>query len=106
MNRDPRRPGGSIDERVEQRPIGDRVAAVEHSFRFAVGRCDRSRVEMVAPDHDGRFDFAAFHQIIHGHAKLGALAVAEPANPRGQSLKLNPLSGELHPARQSLVLGK
>jgi len=30
--------GGRVDERVEQRPIGNRVAAIEHPFGFAIRR--------------------------------------------------------------------
>ena len=61
---------------------------------------------MIAPDHDGRFDLTAFHQLVHRDPKLGALAITEPANPRGQSLKMNPLLCELHPTRQRLIFWK
>ena len=61
---------------------------------------------MIAPDHDRCLDFAALHQLVHRDAKLSAFAVTEPANSRGQSLKLNPLLSELHPARQRLVFRK
>ena len=40
VNRYPRRAGGSVDKRVEQRPIGNCIAAIEHSFGFSIGRCD------------------------------------------------------------------
>ena len=40
VNRNPRCAGSGVDERVEQRPVGDGVAAVEHAFRFPIGRCD------------------------------------------------------------------
>src|SRR5713101_4507259 len=55
---------------------------------------------MIASNYNWRFDFTAFHQLVHRNAELGALAVTEPANPRGQSLKLNPFAGELYPARK------
>src|SRR5207245_10009279 len=61
---------------------------------------------MIASNYNWRFDFTAFHQLVHRNAELGALAVTEPANPRGQSLKLNPFTGELHPARKRLVFRK
>src|SRR5882762_5728351 len=61
---------------------------------------------MVAADHNRRFDFAAFHQLIHREPKLSALAIAQPANPRRQTLKLNSLLSELHPARQRLIFWK
>ena len=69
-------PRRSIDERIEQRPIGDRVAAIEHRFRFAEGRCNRTRIEMIASNDNRRFDLAAPNEFIHGHAKLRAFAVA------------------------------
>ena len=33
----PGRPGGRVDERVEERPVGDGVRAVAHRLRLAVG---------------------------------------------------------------------
>ena len=45
-------------------------------------------------------------QFVYGDAKLSALAVAEPANTRWQSLKVNPVFRELHPARQNRVFRK
>ena len=106
VNRHPGCAGGRVDERVEQRPIGNRIASVDHPLGLAVGRRYRARVEMVAPDHDGRFDFAALHQLVHCDAELCALAITEPANPRRQSLKVNSFSCELHPARERLVSRK
>ena len=80
VNRYPRRAGGSINERVEQRPVRDGIAAVEHAFGFAIGRCDRAGIEMIAADHDRRFDFTAPDQFVHRDAKLGPFPIAEPAN--------------------------
>src|SRR3954466_10797116 len=59
---------------------------------------------MVAADHDRGFKLAALDELVHGDAKLGPFTVAEPANPRGQALKMNSVARELHPARQSFVL--
>src|SRR4030095_381775 len=61
---------------------------------------------MIATNHDRRFDLAAFHQFVHRHAEFGALSVTEPANPRGQSLIMNSLLREFHPARERFVFGK
>ena len=36
MQADPCRAARGVQEGVEQRPIGDRIAAVEHRFRFAI----------------------------------------------------------------------
>src|SRR5215469_15522765 len=61
---------------------------------------------MIATDYNRRFDFAALHQFVYSDAKLSAFAVAEPANTRRQSLKMNSLFRELHPARQNRVFRK
>ena len=50
----PRRRRSGVDQRVEQRPVGDRVGAVEHRLGLAVGRGDRAAVEVVAADDDRR----------------------------------------------------
>ena len=38
VDRHPGRAGGGVDQRVEQRPVGDGVGAVAHAFGLAVGR--------------------------------------------------------------------
>src|SRR5262249_12287744 len=50
VNRYPRCTGSSVYERVEQRPIGDCIATVEHAFRFAIRRCDGAGIEMIPAD--------------------------------------------------------
>src|SRR5438309_12029866 len=61
---------------------------------------------MISTDYNRRLDVAAPYQLVYGDAKLGPLAVAEPANTRRQSLKMNPLFRQLHPARQNRVFRK
>src|ERR1051326_4701438 len=61
---------------------------------------------MIAPNHDRRFDLAALDQLVHRYAELGAFPVTEPANPRGQTLIMDPLLRELHPTRKRFVFGK
>ena len=92
MYGNPRSAGRGIHQRVEQRPVGDGVGAVAHGFGLAERRSDRAGVEVIAADHDGRFQLAVPHQPVHGQAELGALAVAQPADARGQSLKLDALA--------------
>ena len=43
VERDPGRADGGVEQGVEQRPVGDDVAAVLHAFGLAVGRGDASR---------------------------------------------------------------
>ena len=94
VDRNPGRAGRGIHQRIQQRPIGDGVGAVAHGFGFAIGRRHRSGIQMIAPDHDGRFNFSAAHVVVHGEAELGALAVAQPADARGQALELDAVAGE------------
>src|ERR1035438_4739874 len=75
MNRNPRRAAGGAEQRIEQRPVGDGVAAVFHGFGLAKGRGDGTAVEMVASHDDGRLELALLHQVVHGEAEFGALAV-------------------------------
>ena len=106
VNRNPRCARGGIHERVQERPIRDRVAPVEHALGLAIRRRNRAGVEVIAPDHDRRLHFAAFHQLVDGEAKFRAFTIAEPANPAGQSLELNALLRQFHPAREDGVVGK
>ena len=59
---------------------------------------------MVAADHDRRLQFPVPHQAVDRQAELRALAVAEPADARRQSLKLDALARHRNPARQRLVV--
>src|SRR5438067_8111041 len=61
---------------------------------------------MIASDYNRRFDFAVFDQFIHRDAELWTLAITEPADARGQRLKLDPLFRQFHPARMRLILRK
>ena len=60
----PRRARRSVHQRVEQRPIGDGVRAVEHALGFAIGRRHRAGIQMIAADHDRRFDLSAPHIVV------------------------------------------
>src|SRR4030095_14207079 len=97
MNRDPRSAGGGVDEAIEQWPVGDRVTTIGHRFSFPKRRRDRAGVEVVTTNHNRSAELTASDKFVHRHTELGTRAIAEPANARRQSLKLNPLSGELHP---------
>src|SRR5690242_5974794 len=58
---------------------------------------------MVAPDDDGRLDLAAPHQFVEGQPGLIALAIAEPADARGQSLEVDALLRHANPAGERLI---
>src|SRR5260370_16702278 len=59
---------------------------------------------MIAAHHHGGLDFAFRHQVVERQAKLVALAVAQPANSRRQTLELDALLRQLDPASQMLLL--
>ena len=61
---------------------------------------------MIATDHDGRFDSTVADHVVQQQARLGALAQAKPANPRGQSLEGHALFGHREPAVQGFICGK
>ena len=61
---------------------------------------------MIAPHHNGSFEFALLDQVIHGQSKLRTLAVSEPTDARRQALKLNALAREINPAAENAVIGK
>ena len=93
-------------EGVEQRPVGDGVGAVEHALGLAVRRGDGAGVEVVAADDDGRGDLALGDEPVEQLPGLVTLAVAQPADARGQALELDELTGGVEPAVQVLVLGE
>src|SRR6266480_99723 len=61
---------------------------------------------MITSNDNRRFDFAAFDQFIHRDAELCTLAITEPADARGQPLKLDSLFRKFHPAGKSLIFRK
>ena len=97
---------GRVQERVQDRPVRDRVGAVAHRLGLAVGRRHRTGVEVVATDHDRRRDHARPYELVDREAGLGPVAVAEPADPRRQPLKGDTLGSELEPALEQRVVGE
>ena len=61
---------------------------------------------MVAADDDRRAQLAACDHRVEARAEAGALAVAQPADPRGQALEGDPLASVLDPARERRVVGE
>ena len=104
VDADPRRARGDVDERVEDRPVRDRVGAVAHRLGLPVRRRDGARVEVIAADHDGRLHRARPHELVDREPRLRAVAVAEPADPRGQPLECHPLGRELEPLLEERIV--
>ena len=106
VERDPCRPGGSVQERVQDRPVGDGIRAVRHALGLAERRRDRAGVEVVAPDDHRCADVPALHEVVQGAPEPGALALPQPADARGEALKRDALLREPDPAPDVLVLGE
>src|SRR5437660_1402649 len=58
---------------------------------------------MIPSDNDGRLELAAPHHVVEFEPQPRALAVAQPANPRRQALKLHARPRQLDPAGERLV---
>ena len=106
MDADPRRARGRVEERVQDRPVGDRVGAVAHRLRLAVGRGDRARVEVIAADHHGSRDAAGADELVDRESCARPIAVAEPADPRRQALEGDLVGSHREPALQEDVVGE
>ncbi len=87
VDADPGRSCGRVEQRVEDRPVGDRVGAVSHRLRLAVRRRDGAGVEMVASDRDGCPNPPRADEVVDREPGTRTIAVAEPADPRGQPLE-------------------
>ena len=98
-------PRRGVEQGVEQRPVGDRVAAVLHALGLAVGRGDAAAVEMVAADDDRRRDFAVPDHLVEGEAEAVALAEADPADARRKPLEGDPLARHVEPAVEVRIVG-
>src|SRR5258708_27855126 len=61
---------------------------------------------MMAPDGDGRGQLAACDEIVQRNAELRAIALAQPADPGGQALKMNACARKSDPALQMIVVRK
>ncbi len=102
----PGRAGSRVDQRVQQRPVGDRVGAVGHPLGLPVGRGHRPAVEVVAAEHDRGLHVAPGDQLVEPDPGQVPLAVAEPADPRRQTLEVDLLLGHPDPPGQRLVIGE
>src|SRR5699024_11840366 len=70
VDRDPAGSGGGGGQRVQQRPVGDRVGAVEHGLGRAGRGGDGAGVEVVAADDDRGLDLPVADEVVEEHAGL------------------------------------
>ena len=106
MDGDPGRTSYRVQQGVQQRPVGDRVAAILHPLGLPVGGGHRTTVQMVPTYNHRGGDLALSHHFVDHQAELGAFTVAQPADPGRQTLELHPLLGHPDPSHQVLVVGE
>src|ERR1051325_2941483 len=106
MDRHPGRAARGVEEGIEEGPVRYGIRSVGHAFRLAVRTRHRAGIEMIADDHDRRFHFSARHHRVEGESRPMTLTEAQPADARGQSLKSDPLAGEIEPAMKMCIVGE
>ena len=99
-------PGRRVQQRVEDRPVGDRVRPVAHALCLPERRGHRARVQVVAPDDDRGSQLTRRHHLVDAQPCLRALAVAEPADPGRQALERHLLLGQAQPSGQAGIFGE
>src|SRR3989454_4273260 len=92
-----------VQERVEQGPVGDRIRAVAHPFRLAVGGGHRARVEVVPRDHDRPAELPRCHHAVDRLPELRPLPVGEPTYARGEAFPREVLLREADPPGERLI---
>src|SRR6266403_1391500 len=61
---------------------------------------------MIASDGDWRLEIPTLDHVVDSFTHLSTLAITKPANPRGQSLKLNAITCEPQPTVQRSIVWK
>ena len=100
----PRRARRDVEQRVQDRPVGDRVRAVAHRLGLAVRRRDRARVEVVATDRRPAPDRARPDELVDREPGARTVAVAEPADPGRKTLERDSPGRQLEPAAEEHVV--
>ncbi len=104
VDRDPGRSAGRVEQRIQQRPVGDGVRAVAHGFRFAVGAGHRSRIQMVPADHHWSRELPTGNHVVEGHTEAIAISEPHPANASRQTLERDALARHVQPVVQMRVV--
>src|SRR3989344_1856272 len=96
----PGRAACGVEQGVEQWPVGHGIGTVLHRFGFAVRAGNRTGIQVVATDHDGRRQLTATHHFVERQAQLGAQAQANPADTCRQALEADALARHVQPVVQ------
>src|SRR2546423_10913910 len=91
VHRYPGRAARRVEKGIENRPVGDRVAAVAHAFGLSIGGRDRASVQMIPTDDDWCLDASGANELIDPQSEPRAIAVPKPQDARRQSLERDPL---------------
>lgn len=103
---DPRRAAGRVDERVQNRPVANRIQAIFHRFGLTVGADNQTAVEVVAANHNWCFHLAQRHQFVKIQPGARSFSIAQLADARGQPLKLDIALRHANPAHQMFIVGE
>ena len=100
VERHPGRAVHRVHQRIQDRPVGDRVGAVLHRLGLAVRatRPSRSRGDR-GRSRSAPSPCRVAHQLVEEQPRLRALAVAEPADARRQALERTRSLRQRQPAR-------
>src|SRR5438093_848158 len=98
------RAGRRVQQRVEQRPVRDRIGAVPHPLRLAVRGRHRAGVQMIPGDDDGPAELARRHNAVDCLAEPRPLSVSEPTHPGREALPREVLLSEADPPGERLVV--
>ena len=106
MHRDPGGSAGSVEQGVQDRPVGDRVAPVEHRLGLAERGGDGAGIEMIAADNDRSGQLSLRDTIVQCNPETLPLAVAQPADTGRKPLECDLLPRKSDPSRERFVVGK
>ncbi len=98
-DRNPARPLSGVEQGAQDRPVGDRIAAIEQPLGLARRRRHRRGIHVVATERDGA-DLARAHELVDRQRNRVALPESQPADARRQSLRPHSPAGQRDPPRQ------
>ena len=90
----------SGQQQVEQRPVGNRVGTVQHRLGLTIGTRYRTGIKMITANDHGCFKLTGFHHFVERNTKPVAIAEANPADTRRQSLETDAALRHVEPVVQ------
>src|SRR4030088_1061608 len=84
----PARTAGGVEKRIQKRPVGHRVRAIEHGLRFAIRAGYRAGVQVVAPNDNRRAQLATGHHLVESQSQPVSVAQSHPADASREALAL------------------